>query len=133
MDKRAHTKQHTWTLTDGRTVTVTASLIVERTIDDNLGLVKRCCDLEIAATVDGLEVGAWLERTPMRIIKGVEIAGTIGRLAVPSEQMPAIDAMIEAIQQSPEWRTAQAQRMEREASLRRDDETLRRIDAAMVE
>jgi len=79
---------------------------------------RSCCEMHISGYYNDNLMGLSLVRQSMTV-QGVEIAGYIGKLCIPSTQMIEIDAAIAAIHATPEWkakiaRQRAAERVERE-------------------
>lgn len=83
---------------------VTVSLETSRTINaDGEMVTVACCEMHIAATVAGQIVGTGSPiRRPM-VVQGVQIAATLGKLAIRPEHLAQIDAAIAEVQATPEW------------------------------
>lgn len=92
-----------WTTSKG-VACVTVILETSRTINaDGDKIEVPCCEMHIAATVAGQLVGTSYPIRRHMVVQGVQIAATIGKLAIRPEHLAQIEAAIKEIEATPEW------------------------------
>lgn len=92
-----------WTTSRGQAV-VEVALATTKTINaDGDSVTVPACEMSITATVAGQVVGFGHPIAKAMTVQGVEIAGTIGKLAVRPEHMAQILAAISEVEATPEW------------------------------
>jgi hypothetical protein len=88
-----------WTLSTGKEAKVTIELVIKKTIDaDGHKVTVPCCDLMIAAEVEGMGVVGYGHPQ-----KAQTAPAKIGRLAISQENLGLINAAISEIEAMPEW------------------------------
>jgi len=110
-------------------VAVTVALVTERIIDENLGITKPVCEIEItASTPAGVFRGRPVRK--LQMVGGVQVAATIGKLAIRPEHLAMIDAAISEIEATPEWQANAAKQRQGAADMAKIEagrETMRRV------
>ena len=117
-----------WMTSRGPAV-VTVALVTERVIDDNLSITKPVCEIEITATTPA---GVFLGRPvrKLQMVGGVQVAATIGKLAIRPEHLAIIDAAISEIEATPEWQANAAKQRQGAADMAKIEagrKTMRRV------
>lgn len=98
----------TWTLADGREISYTAELVLEREINaDGDKVMVPCCEIKTAlVTPAGLGyVGSEINALRAPLVKaGKTIVAVIGgKVAIVAETLAAIKAMIAEVEAAPEY------------------------------
>ena len=89
-----------WKTDTGKEVTVTVSLITEKVIwADGDKVTVPCCEIKVAATIDGVPAGSG---TPEKANHPIAVA-KIGKLGIRAEQLALIKEAIAKVEACPEW------------------------------
>jgi len=95
-------KTVSWKNSNGQEITVVAELVTSRTRNaDGHKVTGSCCEIEVAASVDGVVVGTGRPRNRRDLPPGYK--AVIGRLALDNERYKLVMAAIAELEASPEW------------------------------
>lgn len=102
MDKKTTTQQITWQTQTGKLVTVSAWLDLSETVNLDGDLHERAiCELRVAAEVEGMGMVGTGE--PQMVTRTDDLVAKIGKLGLPTDRLAQVQALIETVQQAPEW------------------------------